>query len=107
MIWQSLKTFLLSSWGLLKYALMNYLKGAAFKAVLEKLVKSLIKKVFVNAAFGGISGWFVSLFVKEILLEKAIEPLVKKAFLEIEYQYDVINGHIIIKNPLFILWLFM
>lgn len=85
-------------WNTIKTLILNYIKGAAFKAALTNMVKAGLKKVFTSASFGGIKGWLIKLFVKEILIDKAIEPAVKAAFLEVGYIYDVSKGKILISK---------
>lgn len=86
------------SWQIVKAAILNYIKGAAFKAALQNLVKAAIKKVFKSASFGGIKGWLIKVFVKEVLIDKAIEPGVKAAFREAGYIYNVNRGKILISK---------
>lgn len=85
-------------WNAIKQFILNYIKGAAFKAALTNAVKALIKKIFKSASFGGIKGWIIKLFVKEVLIDKAIEPGVKAAFREIGYIYHVSEGKILISK---------
>ena len=60
------------------------------------MVKAGLKKIFKSASFGGIKGWLIKTFVKEILIDKAIEPAVKAAFREVGYIYHVKKGKILI-----------
>lgn len=83
-------------WNTIKQLILNYIKGAAFKAALTNMVKAGLKKIFKSASFGGIKGWLIKTFVKEILIDKAIEPAVKAAFREVGYIYHVKKGKILI-----------
>lgn len=79
----------------LKIAVISYLNGAVAKAALESFFKMLIKKVFKGATFGGIKGWLLRLFIKEIIIERGAEPAVKKVFRELGYGSRIIKGHIL------------
>ena len=85
-------------WQSLKIAILNYLQGAAVKAALQSSIKKLIRMVFKNATFGGIKGWLLKLLVQEVILDKAILPLVKKTFRELGYGYRTVDGHILWKK---------
>lgn len=86
------------NWNVIKQLILNYIKGAAFKAALQNAVKTLLKKIFKSASFGGIKGWLIKIFVKEVLIDKAIEPGVKAAFREVGYIYHVNKGKILISK---------
>ena len=62
------------------------------KELINKGVKSLILKFFKSAKFGGVKGWLIGLFVEEIILERALNPLIKKIFRELGYNIDVYQG---------------
>lgn len=72
-----------------KYALINFLKGEAVKLALKKLLGSAI--------VGGPKAWAIQ-FIISNLFDEIAKPIIKAAFTEIGYYFDVIEGKLIIKK---------
>jgi len=73
----------------LRSAVIAQLKGQAIKGALILLFKS--------AAMGGFRGWLVKTIVTNFFNEIG-EPIIKAAFIQINYTYERIEGKILIKK---------
>ena len=69
--------------------LIQFLKGAAVKAALKKILGS--------AMAGGFKAWLIKYIVTE-LYEEVAEPLLKMALNRVGYAYDKHRGKTIIKR---------
>lgn len=77
------------NWPLIKEFVIQQLQGAAVKAALKKLLGS--------AAAGGFKAWAIKFVVNE-LFEEIAEPLIKVAFVSMGYQFNRLQGEIIVKR---------
>lgn len=66
-------------------AFMDHLESQAVKLALLKLLGS--------ATVGGIRARIITYIVKNIIFDKALEPLMKEVFFSIGYSLDKIEGH--------------
>ena len=64
----------------------------------SQVIKAALVKFLGSAVVGGFRAYIIKYLVKNILFDKAIEPLVKEAFLSAGYGLDVLEGHIKIKK---------
>lgn len=69
--------------------LIPFLKGAAVKAALKKLLGS--------AVMGGFKGWLIKFVVTE-LFEEIAEPLIKAGLNHVGYLYDKVDGNVKVKR---------
>jgi len=60
----------------------------------KKVIKFALKKLLGNAVAGGLKAWFIKFFIKEILFDKAVEPLL----MEMGYGIDVAKGYFLVKR---------
>ena len=84
-----MKTKLKLSLQIFKDWLIPFLKGAAVKAALKKILGS--------AVMGGFKGWLIKYVVTE-LYEEVAEPLIKMALNHAGYLYDRQKGKVLIKR---------
>ena len=68
---------------------INQLKGQA--------IKSAMILFFKSASMGGFRGWLVSTIVKYFFNEIG-EPIIKAAFIQMNYTYERAEGKILIKK---------
>ena len=68
---------------------ISYLKDLAVKGALKAFLKT--------GAGVGFKAWAIKFIVTE-LVEEIGEPLVKAFFVEMGYQYERINGNILVKK---------
>lgn len=69
--------------------------GSLFITFLEqKSVKLALIKILGSASVGGFRARLITWLVKEIVFDKAMEPLMKKIFKGIGYGFDKVDGHI-------------
>jgi len=87
-VWEYIKKIIFDDYT--KKKLLDFLKGQAITLALKKILGS--------AAMGGFKGWLVKLLVEEIVIEKIGEPIMHYALHEAEYQVDVLQGKIIVKQ---------
>lgn len=58
----------------------------------QKAVKTALIRLLGSATVGGFRAWIITYLIKDILFEKALEPVVKKTLLGIGYKMDRIEG---------------
>ncbi|MBE9542514.1 MAG: hypothetical protein IMF01_09365 [Proteobacteria bacterium] len=78
-----------NGWAYGKVWALSFLKGSA--------VKFAIKKILGNALAGGLRGWLIK-FITTELFEILAEPIINQVFRKTHYQYNRIDGKIIIKR---------
>jgi hypothetical protein len=77
------------NWISIRNSIIKYLKGES--------VKLAFKTLFKSAAFGGIRLWLVKTIVNEFYDEIG-EPIIKAAFVQAGYEYNKIEGNILVKR---------
>ena len=68
-------------------------------SILEKeAVKLALKKLLGSATSGGVRAWFIKFIIKNIVFDKAVEPITKAAFIEMNYYYSRHEGRKLIRE---------
>lgn len=94
-IYRSFAAFLFSE------KMRNFLKSISLefmKFAEEKAVKLALVKLLGSAKVGGFRAWVLTWIVKNIIFEKALEPLFKAIFKQIGYSMTVAEGHVKIQS---------
>ena len=60
----------------------------------QRAVKAALLKVLGSAAVGGFRARIITWFIKDIIFDKKLRPLMRKVFSSIGYVFDEIDGHI-------------
>lgn len=64
----------------------------------QKAVKAALIKILGSATIGGFRAKLIAWFVKNIVFDKYLEPLMRDIFSSIGYQFDRIEGRVKIKH---------
>ena len=78
-------------------SLMKLLQDAAIEFMKQVAIKGAMKAFLKTGAGVGFKAWLIKYIVTE-LAEEFGEPLVKAFFVEAGYQYERINGNILVKK---------